>query len=201
MFLIALTGGFGAGKSTIAQRLGQLGADIVDADVMARRAVAAGSPALKRIVERFGSGVLLENGELNRAALGSIVFADPQSRIDLEAIVHPAVHALTTAAFADITAKKSDAIIVYDVPLLLEATNRYDFDTVLVAHAPSEIRIERLVEIRGMTLEEAESRVAAQASDSERLAIADTVIDTSGTLEHTIQQVDDFWKSLHSTDA
>lgn len=201
MFLIALTGGIGAGKSTIAQRLGQLGADIVDADVMARRAVAAGSPALKRIVERFGSGVLLENGELNRAALGSIVFADPQSRIDLEAIVHPAVHALTTAAFADITAKKSDAIIVYDVPLLLEATNRYDFDTVLVAHAPSEIRIERLVKIRGMTLEEAESRVAAQASDSERLAIADTVIDTSGTLEHTIQQVDDFWNSLHSTDA
>jgi dephospho-CoA kinase len=196
MKLIGLTGGIGAGKSTIAKRFAALGAHIVDADVMARRAVDPGTPALERIVARFGKSVIDEQGALNRSALGDIVFRDPQSRIDLEAIIHPAVHQLTTAEFERIHAEDPEAIVVYDVPLLVEAKNVYAFDRIIVAHAPAQMRIERLTTLRGMSETEARNRVNSQANDDERLAVADDVIDTSRDLEHTIAQVDAIWASF-----
>lgn len=199
MRLIGLTGGIGAGKSTIATRLASHGAHIVDADQMARRAVGLGTQALTDIVARFGEGVILASGELNRPALGAIVFKDDRARLDLESIVHPAVHEMTSSAFAQIEREHPDAIVVYDVPLLVEAKNRYPFDLVVVAHAPASIRIQRLVELRGMPLDQAQSRVSSQATDDERLAVADVVIDTSGTIEHTNEQVDELWKSLQSS--
>lgn len=201
MMLIGLTGGIGAGKSTIAKRFAELGAHVVDADVMARRAVDPGSPALAAIEARFGRDVIGADGSLNRPALGAIVFSDDNARRDLEAIVHPAVHALTSAEFDRIKHDSPDTVIVYDVPLLVEARNRYDFDRVIVAHAPAETRIQRLVSLRGMTEEEARKRVAAQASDEERLHVADDVVDTGGTLEHTIEQVDAIWASLRQSHA
>ena len=201
MPLIGLTGGIGAGKSTIAARLRERGAFVVDADVMARDAVALGTPALSAIAERFGSDVLLPSGELNRPALGAIVFADESARKDLEAIVHPAVHALTSAAFAEIWASHPDAVIVYDVPLLLEATNTYPFDRIVVAHAPAAERIQRLISLRGMSEDEARRRVDSQATDEQRLAIADDVIDTSGSIEHTYDQVDALWSTLTTAHA
>jgi dephospho-CoA kinase len=201
MMLIGLTGGIGAGKSTIAKRLAELGAYVVDADVMARLAVDPGTPALAAIEARFGNSVIDDSGYLNRQALGATVFSDERARTDLESIVHPAVHALTTAEFNRIKQDNPDAIIVYDVPLLVEAKNRYDFDRVIAAHAPGEKRIKRLVSLRGMSEDEARKRVAAQASDQERLHVADDVVDTGGTLEHTIDQVDAIWASLRQSHA
>jgi dephospho-CoA kinase len=196
MLLIGLTGGIGAGKSTIARRFAELGAHVVDADLIAREAVSFGTPALNAISRRFGSEVMLPTGELNRSALGAVVFADEAARKDLEAIVHPAVHALTMAAFEDIRIADSSAVIVYDVPLLLEAKNSYPFDRIVVAHAPAAQRIQRLVALRGMSEEEAKMRVGSQATDEQRLAIADDVIDTSGSFQHTFDQVDSLWGSL-----
>jgi dephospho-CoA kinase len=201
MMLIGLTGGIGAGKSTIAKRFAELGAHVVDADVMARRAVDPGTAALTAIENRFGRDVISADGSLNRPALGAIVFSDDNARTDLESIVHPAVHALTSAEFERIKHDIPDAVIVYDVPLLVEAKNRYEFDRVIVAHAPAEKRIQRLVSLRGMSEEEARKRVAAQASDGERLHVADDVVDTGGTLEHTIEQVDAIWASLRQSHA
>lgn len=201
MVLIGLTGGIGAGKSTIASRFAELGAHVVDADVMARRAVEAGTPALAAIAARFGNDVLCADGSLNRAALGQIVFNDSHARKDLEAIVHPAVHALTSAEFQRIQTQEPNAVIIYDVPLLVEAQNSYDFDRVVVAHAPADVRINRLVALRGMSVEEAQRRVEAQASDEARLAVANDIIDTSGSLESTLLQVDTLWANIATTRA
>lgn len=201
MVLIGLTGGIGAGKSTIASRFAELGAHVVDADVMARRAVEAGTPALAAIAARFGNDVLCADGSLNRAALGQIVFNDSHARKDLEAIVHPAVHALTSAEFQRIQTQEPNAVIIYDVPLLVEAQNSYDFDRVVVAHAPADVRINRLVALRGMSVEEAQRRVEAQASDEARLAVANDIIDTSGSLESTLLQVDALWANIATTRA
>ena len=199
MQLIGLTGGIGAGKSTIAARLRELGALVVDADVMARKAVEPGSVALEEIRKHFGDDILDEHGALNRAALGAIVFADPTSRKKLEEIVHPSVHALTHAEFERLGAQHPNATIVYDVPLLAESSNTYSFSRIVVAQAPASVRIERLINIRGMSREEASSRVNAQADDATRLALATDVIDTSGSLDHTIDQVDALWASLAHT--
>ncbi|MEN9751558.1 MAG: hypothetical protein RLZZ600_605 [Actinomycetota bacterium] len=199
--LIGLTGGIGAGKSTIAARFAELGAHIVDADIMARRAVEPGSPALAKIVSRFGHAVLATDGSLNRPALGQIIFNDDSARKDLEAIVHPAVHDLTTLEFARIRSTDPKAIIVYDVPLLVEAKNSYPFDRIVVAHAPADTRIQRLIEMRGMTSDDARKRVEAQASDEQRLAVADDVIDTGTTLDSTLAQVDALWASIIATRA
>ena len=196
MKLIGLTGGIGAGKSTIAARLAQLGAHVVDADVMARRAVEPGTPALQAIREHFGESVIDPTGALNRPALGAIVFADSEARKELEAIVHPAVQALTHAEFERIAGEHPEAIIVYDVPLLAETSNSYVFSRIVVAQAPAELRIKRLIEIRGMSADEATNRVNAQADDRARLALATDVIDTSGDLAHTLAQVDNLWASL-----
>ncbi|MCU1437773.1 MAG: dephospho-CoA kinase [Naasia sp.] len=198
MPLIGLTGGIASGKSTVARRLAELGAAVVDADVLSRDAVAPGSPGLRAVYREFGDGVLTADGSLDRPALGAIVFADGDARERLNAIVHPEVSRLSHAAFAAAIAADPDAVVVYDVPLLVEAGRADEFDSVVVVHAPAEERIRRMVQLRGMAAEEAERRVRAQASDQERLAIADHVIDASRTLEDTLAAVDSLWGTLRA---
>jgi dephospho-CoA kinase len=194
--VIALTGGIAAGKSTVAARLAEHGAIVIDADQLAREAVAPGSPGLAAVVERFGAAVLTDDGALDRAALGSIIFGDETERAALNAIVHPEVRRLYRAHVDRIAEGNPDAIFVYDVPLLVEARAADEFALVVVAHAPAEVRVDRLVDLRGLDRASALARVQAQASDAERLALADVVIDTSGTLESTIEQVDALWRRL-----
>ena len=196
MQLIGLTGGIASGKSTVARRLAEHGAVAVDADQIAREVVEPGTPALAQIAETFGDSVLNPDRSLNRAALGAIVFSDESSRLALNAITHPAVLRRSTERFEDARRANPDAVIVYDVPLLVESANAYPFDLIVVAHADAETRIRRLVELRGMDADEATRRIRSQASDEERLAVADVVIDTDGTLEHTLGQADALWERL-----
>lgn len=195
MPLIALTGGIASGKSTIAERLGELGAVVVDADALAREVVEPGEPALAAILDAFGDDVLREDGTLDRAALGRIVFADPLRRHVLNGIVHPAVLHRSHAAFDAAFARDRRAVVVYDVPLI-DARGVGEFERIVVADAPVEIRVDRLVRLRGMTEEDARARVGAQLSDSDRRALASDVIDTSGTLDATLTQVDTLWSRL-----
>jgi dephospho-CoA kinase len=194
--IIGLTGGIAAGKSTVSGRWAEHGAVVVDADRLARDAVAPGSPGLAQVAARFGPGVIAPDGSLDRPALGAIVFADAAARKDLEGITHPEVWRLAQAAFDAAEAADPDAVVVYDVPLLAEGRGTAEWDLVVVAHAPAEQRVRRLVELRGMTEKDARARVAAQASDEERLALADVVIDTSGTIAHTLAQTDALWRRL-----
>lgn len=198
MQLIGLTGGIASGKSTIASRLASHGAVVVDADRIAREVVEPGTPALAEIARRFGDGVIAADGSLDRPALGAIVFADPAALADLNAITHPAVLRESTARFEAAADSDPDAIVVYDVPLLVESANQYPFDRVVVAHAEAGTRIRRLVELRGMDPAEAERRIRSQASDEQRLAVADVVIDTGGTLRRTLDQVDALWEDLRA---
>ncbi|MDH6532959.1 dephospho-CoA kinase [Aurantimicrobium minutum] len=197
MTLIGLTGGIGSGKSTIARRLAEHGAHIVDADQIAREVVEPGTPALAEIIAHFGAGVLNSDGSLNRSALGEIVFTDETQREMLNSIVHPAVHRRTSELFAQAPV---GSVVVYDVPLLVEANSRYSFDAIVVASAPESIRVERLMEHRGMLESEALSRIQSQAPEEERLKIANHVIDTSGNINHTYAQVDALWNQLANID-
>ncbi len=196
MDVIGLTGGIAAGKSTVAARLAELGAIVIDADRLARDAVALGSPGLAAVVARFGPQVLDGDGALDRAALGAIIFGDPDDRAALNAIVHPEVRRLYRERVQAIAAADPDAIVVYDVPLLVEARAADEFRLIVVVHAPADLRVERLVSLRGMDPASARDRVAAQASDDERLAVADVVIDTSGSIESTLAQTDTLWERL-----
>ncbi|MGP6171747.1 dephospho-CoA kinase [Microbacterium sp. A196] len=193
MPLIALTGGIASGKSTIARRLQEHGAVIIDADQIVRDVQAPGSPVLSAIAEAFGSDMIDSSGALDRAALGALVFGNPDALTKLNAIVHPAVHAESQSRFE---ATEPDAFVVYDVPLLVEARVDDPWDTIIVAHAPVSERLRRLVELRGMEPDAAQDRIDAQVSDEARLAIADVVIDTSGTMEHTLDQTDAVWTKL-----
>ncbi|MGL3199466.1 MULTISPECIES: dephospho-CoA kinase [Curtobacterium] len=198
MRIIGLTGGIAAGKSTVSARWADHGAVIVDADRLARLAVAPGSPGLAQVAERFGPTVIAADGSLDRPALGAIVFADPAARKALEGITHPEVWRLAQQAFDEASAADPDAVVVYDVPLLAEAAGSRPirFDAVVVVDAPAAQRVERLVEHRGMDRADAERRVAAQASDAERLALADHVVDATGTLEDTIRSADEVWARI-----
>ena len=196
MELVALTGGIAAGKSTVAARLSALGAVVIDADELAREAVAAGSAGLAAVVERFGPDILDSHGNLDRAALGAIVFAHDGARADLNAIVHPEVRRLYHAALDAARAADPQSIVIYDVPLLAEARSREEFDLVVVVDAPAPIRIARLIDRRGLSPEHATQRVEAQASDEERRALADIVIDASGEESATLAQTDDLWRTL-----
>ena len=194
MTLFALTGGIGSGKSTIAKRFVELGATAFDADQFARDAVAPGTPGLTRVVERFGDRMLNPDGSLNRAKLGEVVFADEAARSDLEAIVHPEVQRLARQAFAQVYAKDPRAVIVYEIPLLVESQQFQGWDHILVAHAPEDVRVDRLVKQRGMTEADARARIASQASDADRLRVADEVIHTGASESETIAQVDRLWR-------
>jgi dephospho-CoA kinase len=193
MHLIGLTGGIASGKSTVARRLAEHGAIIIDADVISREVVAPGTPALAAIAHEFGAGILGKDGALDRAQLGGIVFGDSQKLEKLNAIVHPAVKTRTAQLLAAAKAENPDAVVVYDVPLLVEADVAHNYDEVVVASAPEEVRIQRMMELRGMTEEAARARIGAQAPEAKRLAIADVVIDTGGELQHTLDQVDALW--------
>ncbi|WP_203579284.1 dephospho-CoA kinase [Microbacterium hibisci] len=196
MPLVALTGGIASGKSTIARRLAEHGAVVVDADQLVREVQQPGSPVLAAIAEAFGERMLQPDGSLDRAALGGRVFGDEAAIAQLNAIVHPAVRAESARRFAEAFAADPEAVVVYDVPLLVEARVGDPWQLVVVAHAPSEVRGRRLVELRGMTEADAAARLASQVSDEARLAVADVVIDTSGTLADTERQTDELWDRL-----
>jgi dephospho-CoA kinase len=196
VYLIGLTGGIAAGKSTIARRLTDHGAVHVDADQLSREAVEPGTPALNAIVERFGRDVLNADGSLDRAALGGIVFSDPDALKALNTIVHPAVRQLGLQRIADASDADPAAVIVYDIPLLVESRSEYPFDLVVVAQASPETRMTRLTTTRGMPADEAARRIGAQASDEDRLAVADVVIDTDGSLDDTLAQTDRLWERV-----
>jgi dephospho-CoA kinase len=192
-----LTGGIGSGKSEVSRRLAARGAVVIDADVAARAVVAAGTPGLARVAEAFGPGVLAAGGTLDRERLGAIVFRDPDSRARLNAIVHPLVGEWMRAAEqAAVSASEGEVIIVHDVPLLAENRRAGDFDLVIVVDVPPELQVERLVTQRGMTPDQARARMAAQASREQRLAVADLVIDNSGSLADLDRRVADVWADL-----
>ena len=190
---VGLTGGIASGKSAVSQRMAGHGAVIIDADQLARQAVAPGSEALAEIVEHFGEDMLTAEGRLDRAALGERVFGDESARERLNSIVHPRVRA-EAARQREYVADGS--VVVEDIPLLIETGQQDRFDVVVVVQAPHEERVRRMVEDRGMSREEAESRVRAQASDKERAAAADVVLDNSGSLEELVRRVDDLWETL-----
>ncbi|MFC5178837.1 dephospho-CoA kinase [Nocardioides taihuensis] len=177
---VGLTGGVASGKSSVSAMLAELGAVVIDADQLAREVVAPGTEGLAEVVAAFGPGVLTPEGELDRPALGAIVFADEARRRVLEAIVHPRVRARGAELEA---AAPPGALVVHDIPLLAETGQADAFDAVIVVDAPAELQVERMVGQRGMTREDAEARIAAQASREDRRAIATYVIDNTGTLE------------------
>lgn len=198
MPLVALTGGIASGKSTIARRLAERGAVIVDADAIVHEVQQPGSPVLDAIAAEFGGHLIGPDGALDRPALAAVVFADPDARARLNAIVHPAVAAESAARFAAAFAADPAAVVVYDVPLLAEARAGDAWDLVVVADAPADLRAERLVELRGFRREDAVARIAAQVDDAVRRAMADVVIDTSGSVEDTTAQTDALWRRLAS---
>ena len=189
MLKVALTGGIAAGKSTALQRFRQLGAAITDADLLAREVVAPGSAGLAEVVQRFGPEVLLANGSLDRAGLGQKVFDDAAARLSLEKILHPLVQSRAAAA-ANAAEKAGQAVLVQDIPLLAETGGAGLFDQVVVVQAPLEVRRQRAISQRGYTAEQFDARVAAQATNEERAAIASHILDGSGSTAELWSQVD-----------
>ena len=190
---IGLTGGIASGKSTVARKLEQLGAFTIDADVLARDVVALGTEGLKAVVARFGNSVLAADGSLDRSALARVIFADPQARADLNAIIHPLVRERAAELEA---AAPVGAVVVHVIPLLVETGQQDRFDAVVVVDTTVEEQLRRLTRRDGLTQTEAEQRVAAQASREERLGAATHVIDSSGPVRETMRQVDELWRSL-----
>ncbi len=195
MPLWGLTGGIAAGKSTVAAELAAHGAIILDADQIVHDLQRPGEPVFEAIVERFGADVVASDGSLNRPALGAKVFGDPVALAELNELVHPAVRAESARRISAAFAEDPDVVVVYDVPLLVESRNNGEWELIVVADAPAELRVQRLIELRGMSPEEAGARVASQATDEQRRAVADVLIDTSGTLEHTKAQVSQLWQT------
>jgi dephospho-CoA kinase len=196
MLRVGLTGGIGSGKSAVAQRLAALGAVVLDGDTAARAVVEPGTPGLARIAETFGPGVLRDDGTLDRAKLAAIVFADEAARLRLNAITHPLIlrHILAQEKAAVRDGGK-DTIVVHDVPLLAEGQRAADFDVVIVVDVPAELQVERLAG-RGLPEDQARARMAAQATREQRLAIADIVIDNSGTPADLDRRVAAVWGDL-----
>ena len=190
---IGLTGGIASGKSTVARKLEQLGAFTIDADVLARDVVALGTEGLKAVVARFGNSVLAADGSLDRSALARVIFADPQARADLYAIIHPLVRERAAELEA---AAPVGAVVVHVIPLLVETGQQDRFDAVVVVDTTVEEQLRRLTRRDGLTQTEAEQRVAAQASREERLGAATHVIDSSGPVRETMRQVDELWQNL-----
>jgi dephospho-CoA kinase len=193
---VGLTGGVASGKSTVSAMLRELGAVVIDADVLAREVVGPGTPGLEAVVAEFGSGVLGDDGGLDRPALGAIVFADPSRRAALEAIIHPRVR--ERAAQIERNAP-AGAIVVQDIPLLVESGQAASFDAVVVVDVPEELQVERAISERGWSQEEARSRIAAQATRAERLAAATHVVENTGTIEDLRQRVAEVFGELVTT--
>ena len=198
MLRVGLTGGIGSGKSAVAARLAALGAVVLDGDTAARAVVEPGTAGLARIAEAFGSGVVRDDGSLDRAKLAGIVFSDESARLTLNDITHPLIHQHMDADEQVIVAERGpDLIVVHDVPLLAEGQRASDFDVVLVVDVPTEVQVERLAG-RGLPEEQARARMAAQATREERLAIADVVIDNSGTMDDLDRRVGEVWADLRA---
>jgi len=194
---VGLTGGIGSGKSEVSRRLAAHGAVIIDADVAARQVVAPGTPGLARIAETFGPGVLGPDGALDRQRLGALVFADPAQLAKLNAITHPLIAEWMQAAErAAAEAADGDLILVYDAALLAESGRWADYDLVIVVDVPPELQADRLVSQRGLTQDQARARMAAQAGREQRLALADLVIDNSGSLDDLDRRVAEVWADL-----
>ena len=190
---VGLTGGIASGKSTVSAILDELGAVIIDADVLAREVVAKGTPGLEKVVAEFGPELLTPDGDLDRPAMGRLVFADEEKRRALEAIVHPLVFERIVELEAAAT---EDDVVVHDIPLLAESGRADTFDAVIVVDADPEVQVDRMVRERGWTREEAEARMLAQASREERLAVATHVIENDGTLDQLRARVEEVYRRL-----
>jgi dephospho-CoA kinase len=201
VYLIGLTGGIASGKTVVASRLAEHGAIHIDADKLARQVVEPGQPALSELAAEFGPDIIASDGSLDRAALGAMVFGNPERLAKLNAITHPAVRELTSKLIAQADEADPHAIVVYDVPLLVEASidKLHPFDLIVVVHANNETRLERLVTLRGLSRDEAVHRLNSQATDTDRLAIADVVIDSNGTLDETLEQADALYERARQT--
>jgi len=189
MKIIALTGGIGAGKSTVAQFFGELGANVVDADHLARIAIERGSEGFDEVVARFGEKILA-NGGINRKALAEIVFSDPDAKRDLEAIIHPRVQKLFAQAIID---NEPSALLIYEIPLLVETDAASKFDFIVTVEAEEDLRIERLL-ARGMFITDIKARLASQAPSQARIDIADAVIVNDGDEDRLLRQVENLWE-------
>jgi dephospho-CoA kinase len=192
---VGLTGGVASGKSTVSAILAELGAVVIDADLLAREVVAPGTDGLAAAVEEFGPEVLDPEGALDRPRLGALVFADPERRRALEAIVHPRVRARAAEIEAAVPA---GAVVVHDIPLLAETGQAASFDAVVVVDVPVEVQVDRMVRIRGMSEEDAWARIAAQASREDRLAVATYVVDNTGSLEDLRRRVEEVYRLLRA---
>ncbi|MGI8546034.1 MAG: dephospho-CoA kinase [Gemmatimonadaceae bacterium] len=195
MLYVGLTGNIASGKTRVGQRLAQLGATIVDADVLAREAVQPGSDGLRQVTDRWGSAVLASDGTLDREALRHIVFADPGQLEELNAIIHPGVGRLR-GAMVDAARARGDAVLIYIVPLLFERHLAEEFDSIVLVDAPESVRLARLTEQREVSGADAGNMIAAQMPAQLKRARADFVIENDGTLEHLLDQVDAVWERL-----
>ncbi|MEY4618382.1 MAG: hypothetical protein RL101_568 [Actinomycetota bacterium] len=193
MFLIGLTGGIASGKSTVAKRWVEHGAIEIDADQLAREVVEPGTEGLQQVVETFGSEILNEDGSLNRARLGGLVFGDELMRLALNAIVHPLVKNRSREIMS---ALPSDAIAIYNVPLLVEANVDHDFDLVVTVEAPEDEQVKRLVKNRGMTETEARARISSQAKPVERVAVADVILNSNQDINLLLKDADQLWREI-----
>jgi dephospho-CoA kinase len=193
MLRVGLTGGIGAGKSEVTRRLAELGAVVIDADVLAREVVGPGTEGFEEVVRHFGPGVVTGRGDLDRAELAARVFDDADERRVLESIVHPRVRARAAEIEKAVDA---DAIVVHAIPLLVETGQAGSFDVVIAVEAPRADRVRRLVADRGMTEEHARSRIDSQASAGQRTEVADVVIDNTGSLQELRARVDQVWIGL-----
>ncbi len=190
MLRIGLTGGIGAGKSTVSRAFAECGGVVVDGDVISREVVAPGTHGLAQLVEHFGDGILLDDGALNRPALAAIAFSDEDRRLKLNGIVHPLVARRRSELIA---AAAEDAVIVEDIPLLVESHMAPMFPLVVVVHADPEVRLRRLIEYRGFSEDDAKARIAAQATDEERRLVADIWLDNSGSEGELVERARELW--------
>ena len=193
MFLIGLTGGIAAGKSTVAKRWVEHGAIEIDADSLARDVVQPGSEGLKRVVQAFGESVIDDGGELNRKALAKLIFESDEKRLLLNSILHPLIRQL---AAEQLKKFDDDAIVIYNVPLLVEAEVDHDFNLVVTVEAPEDEQVKRLVQTRGLSEPEAKRRIAAQAQPIERAARADRILNSNQEINLLLRDADNLWREI-----
>jgi len=193
---VGLTGGVASGKTTVSAILAELGAVVIDADLVAREVVAPGTEGLAAVVEEFGPDVLGPDGGLDRPRLGALVFADPERRRALESIIHPRVRARAAEIEA---AAPAGAVVVHDIPLLAETGQAASFEAVVVVDVPVEVQVDRMVRVRGMSEADARARIAAQADRDARLAVATYVVENTGDLDELRARVEEVYRTIESS--
>jgi dephospho-CoA kinase len=195
VYLVGLTGGIASGKSSVAKHWVELGGIEIDADVLARKALEPGSEGLEQVIAAFGEHLRGNDGALNREALAQLVFNDPDTRAKLEAIVHPIVRKLASEAISKLP---DDSIVIYTVPLLVEANVDLPFDLVVTVEAPQEKQIERMVKHRGMSIEDAKARIQAQASSAQRANRADVILNSNQSYGRLLDDAETLWRTIES---